>query len=96
MITIDTVEWSRHEDGWLAKSGPGYLFIFSRVDSSVGSRRWLVLYSAGPHFSIENSQLIGSPRGYFSLGEAKFEAEQALKCQRISSRQESLVHRVAI
>jgi hypothetical protein len=35
--------------------------------------------------------LIGDRHGYSSLGEAKFEGEQNLKFQRISSRQESSI-----
>ena len=91
MILVSTLEWSRYQDGWLAQAKPGYLFILSRFDSDIGFNRWFVLYSTGPHFSIENSRLIGDRHGYMSLGEAKFEAEQNLKFQRISSRQESSV-----
>jgi hypothetical protein len=91
MITLSTLEWSRYQDGWLAQVKPGYLFILSRFDSEIGSNRWFVLYGTGPHFSIENSRLLGDRHGYISLGEAKFNAEQDLKFQRISSRQESLV-----
>jgi hypothetical protein len=91
MITVNTLEWSSYQDGWLARVKPGYLFILSRFDSEIGATRWFALYSAGPRFSIENSRLIGDRHGYASLGEAKFEAEQNLKFQRISSRQESLV-----
>jgi len=90
MIMTSTLEWSRYEDGWLAHVRPGYLFILSRFDSEIGFKRWFVLYSTGPCFSIENSRLIGNRHGYISLGEAKFESEQNLKFQRISSRQESL------
>jgi hypothetical protein len=90
MIMVSTLEWSRYQDGWLAQAKPGYLFILNRFDSEIGFKRWFVLYSTGPHFSIENSKLIGNRHGYVSLGEAKFEAEQNLRFQRISSRQESL------
>ena len=90
MITVSTLEWSRYQDGWLAQVKPGYLFILNQFDSEIGSKRWFVLYSAGLHFSIENSRLIGDRHGYASLSEAKFEAEQDLKFQRISSRQGSL------
>lgn len=89
MILVSTPAWSRYQDGWLAQVKPGYLFILSRFDSAAGSNRWFALYSTGSHFSIENSRLIGNRHGYVSLGEAKFEAEQDLKFQRISSRQES-------
>jgi hypothetical protein len=91
MITVSTLEWSRYQDGWLARVKPGHLFILRRFDSEIGFERWFALYSAGLHFSIENSRLIGDRHGYASLGEAKFEAEQNLKFQRISSRQESSV-----
>jgi hypothetical protein len=91
MILVSTLEWLRYQDGWLAQAKPGYLFILSRFDSDIGFNRWFVLYSMGSHFSIENSRLIGDQHGYISLGEAKFEAEQNLKFQRISSRQESSV-----
>jgi len=90
MIMINTLEWARYQDGWIAHVKPGYLFILSRFDSEIGFKRWFVLHSAGPHFSIENSRLIGDRHGYISLGEAKFEAEQNLTFQRISFRQESL------
>ena len=90
MITVGTLGWSRYQDGWLAQVKPGYLYILSRFDSEIGFERWFVLYGTGPHFSIENSRLIGDRHGYSSLGEAKFEGEQHLKFQRISSRQESL------
>jgi len=89
MITVSTLEWSRYQDGWLARVKPGYLLILSRFDTEIGFKRWFVLYSTGSHFSIENSRLIGNRHGYISLGEAKFEAEQNLKFQRISSRRES-------
>ena len=91
MITLSTLEWSAYQDGWLAQVKPGYLFILSRFDGEIGLKRWFVLYSPGLHFSIENSRLIGDRHGYSSLCEAKFEAEQTLKFQRISSRQESSI-----
>ena len=91
MITLSTLEWSRYQDGWLAPVKPGYLFILSRFDGEIGFERWFVLYCKGIHFSIENSRLIGDRHGYSSLGGAKFEGEQNLKFQRISSRQESSI-----
>jgi hypothetical protein len=89
MIMVNSLQWSRYQDGWLAQVKPGYLFILSRFDNKTGFTRWFVLYSAAPHFSIEGSRLLGNQHGYISLGEAKFEAEQNLRFQRISSRQES-------
>jgi hypothetical protein len=89
MITTNIIEWSRFEDGWLAKTRYGFLFVISRFDSEVGVNCWFVLYNAGPHFSIETSRLLGSRHGYTSLGEAKFEAEQTIKLQRTSSPLES-------
>ena len=73
------MEWSKHKNGWLAKSKRGYLFVFNRFDEEVGFKRWFALYASSAPFTVENSTLICKRHGYISLPEAKFEAEQTMK-----------------
>jgi hypothetical protein len=73
------MNWKSYKEGYLAKSGHGYYFVYEKFNHEMGEKRWFLEYEAGLAPFSESGQLAGNVRGFQSLEDAKQAGEKNAK-----------------